>query len=134
MDSEFLRIGQAAGLLGVSVDSLRRWEADGRIAVQRSPGGQRVVAFSEIRRLLGQRRAPRPAIAAQSARNQFDAVVTEVVCDAAAALVRMQAGPHSLVALITADSVEELGLAPGVEVVASVKATNVVVGLPGPGR
>ncbi|MBW3601587.1 MAG: TOBE domain-containing protein [Actinobacteria bacterium] len=125
-----MRIGAAAVLLGVSVDTLRRWEADGRLATGRSEGGQRVVALGEVRRLLEERRQPPPPIAASSARNHFDAVVTRVVRGTAAATVEMQAGPFRLLALVTAESVDELDLEPGAAVVASVKATNVVVGLP----
>ncbi len=127
---QWLRIGQAAGLLGVSVDTVRRWEEEGRIPVGRSEGGQRIIALDVVRALLAERRPERPAIAASSARNQLEAVVTEVVADRAAATVEMQAGPYRLVALVTAESVTELGLAPGRRVIASVKATNLVVGLP----
>lgn len=128
--SEGLRIGQAAALLGVSVDTLRRWEDEGRITVGRSPGGQRIVDVQELRRLIADRHTPQTPILRSSARNQMDAVVTDVVSDLAAASVEMQAGPFRLVALMTAESVRELELAPGTRVVASVKATNVVVGLP----
>ncbi|MGH8902459.1 MAG: TOBE domain-containing protein [Egibacteraceae bacterium] len=127
---EALRIGQAAALLGVSVDTLRRWEADGRVRLERSGGGQRVVPLVEVRRLLDERRSPQIPITAQSARNQLEAVVTRVVKGVAAATVEMQAGPYRLVALTTAESAEELALTPGRRVVASVKATSVVVGVP----
>jgi molybdopterin-binding protein len=130
MDEEGLRIGQAAGLLGVSIDTLRRWESDGTVRLERSAGGQRLVPLDEVRRLLAARRAEQPTIAASSARNQLAAIVTEVTEGTAAATVEMQTGPHRLVALTTAESVAELGLAAGSHVVASVKATNVVVGLP----
>ena len=126
-----LRVGQAATLLGVSVDTVRRWEAAGELTLARTRGGQRLVPLAEVRRLLAERRQPPPVVRASSARNQLDAVVVDVVRDRAAATVEMQAGPYRLLALVTAESVDELGLAPGVEVVASVKATNVVVGLPG---
>ena len=79
---------------------------------------------------LAERTRPQRPIRASSARNQLDAVVTNVVAGTAAATVEMQAGPFRLVALTTAESVDELGLEPGVTVVASVKATNVVVALP----
>jgi molybdopterin-binding protein len=125
-----LRIGQAAALLGVSVDTLRRWEDEGRIELLRSEGGQRLVPLPEVQRLLGERRTPSRVIAASSARNQLDAIVTRVVSGAAAATVEMQAGPYRLVALTTAESVDELALEAGTRVVASVKATNVIVGLP----
>lgn len=132
MSDEHLRIGQAGALLGVSVDTLRRWARQGRLRVERSEGGQRVVPLAEVRRLLAERRGRQPTITAQSARNRFDAVVTDVVRGTAAATVEMQAGPFRMLALVTAESVDELGLAPGTAVVASVKATNVVVGLPEP--
>ncbi len=130
MTEEGLRIGQAAALLGVSVDTLRRWEDEGRIDLSRTEGGQRLVPLSEVQRLLGERRAPSRVIAASSARNQLDAMVTRVVRGEAAATVEMQAGPYRLVALTTAESADELGLTAGTRVVASVKATSVVVGLP----
>lgn len=130
MDTEELRIGQAAGLLGVSVDTIRRWEEEGRIQTVRSEGGQRLVPLAEVRRLLDERRPAPVPVARSSARNQMEAVVTAVVSDRAAATVEMQAGPFRLVALTTAESVAELDLRPGTSVLASVKATNVVVGLP----
>lgn len=130
MDTDELRIGQAATLLGVSVDTLRRWEEDGTLETVRSSGGQRLVPLAEVRRLLGERRADPVPVKRSSARNQMAAVVTAVVSDRAAATVEMQAGPFRLVALTTAESIHDLGLAPGVEVIASVKATNVVIGLP----
>lgn len=130
MEDDELRIGQAATLLGVSVDTLRRWEEEGRITLVRSEGGQRLVPLDQVLRLLTDRRQPQRAVTVSSARNQFAAVVTQVVKGAAAATIEMQAGAHRLVALTTAESVEELGLEPGTAVIASVKATNVVVGLP----
>ena len=116
-----LRIGQAAELLGVSVDTMRRWAEDGVL-----------VAAAELRRLLDARRksASQTPIAAQSARNRFPGVVTRVEVDRVAAIVEVQAGPHRLVSLITAESVRELKLAPGVQVIAVVKATNVMIDLP----
>ncbi len=129
-ETDALRIGQAATLLGVSVDTLRRWEEQARIRVERSPGGQRLVPLAEVQRLLADRRGQQHPIEASSARNQFDAVVVDVVRGTAAATVEMRAGPFRLVALTTAESVEELGLESGMRVVASVKATSVTVGLP----
>lgn len=128
--ADALRIGQAAALLGVSVDTLRRWEADGQLEVDRSDGGQRLVPMTEVRRLLDERPRTRHKIAQTSARNQLEAIVTEVVADRAAATVEMQAGPYRLMALTTAESVRELDLAPGTRVVATIKATNVTVALP----
>lgn len=130
MDTQTLRIGQAAALLGVSVDTLRRWEEEGEIELSRSEGGQRLVSIDELRRLLVDRRPDPVPVARSSARNQFEAIVVAVVADRAAATVEMQAGPFRLVALTTAESVTDLDLKPGTPVLASVKATNVVVGLP----
>lgn len=120
-----IRVGEAADLLGVSVDTLRRWTASGRLRVRRSAGGQRLVALAEVRRLEAERRQ-KPAVA-QSARNRFEGVVTRVEKDRVAAVVEVQAGPHRLVSLMTAEAAEELALQPGIAVVCVVKATNVVV-------
>jgi molybdopterin-binding protein len=130
---EVLRVGQAAAVLGVSVDTIRRWDEDGTIEVQRSDGGQRLVPVAEIQRILAARGGvpSQPPIIASSARNQMPGIVTAVTADAAAAAVEVQAGPFRLVSLMTAESVRELGLVPGSEVVASVKSTNVVIGVPG---
>ncbi len=130
MGEEGLRIGQAAALLGISVDTLRRWEDDGRVTLDRTPGGQRLVSVSQVQRLLTDRRRSARVITASSARNQLDAIVTKVVRGEAAATVEMQAGPYRLVALTTAESVDELELDAGTHVVASVKANSVVVSLP----
>jgi molybdopterin-binding protein len=130
VSTEGLRIGQAAALLRVSVDTLRRWEHEGRVTLERTAGGQRLMPLAEVHRLLEERRAPQLTTIASSARNQLEAVVTKVVRDAAAATVEMQAGPYRLVALTTAESVDDLDLRVGTRVVASVKATNVVVGVP----
>jgi molybdopterin-binding protein len=127
-----LRIGQAAEVLGVSVDTIRRWAADRTLRTTRTDGGQRLVSASEVRRMLDTRRkaAPQRTIVAQSARNRFPGVVTKVVTDRVAATVEVQAGPHRLVSLLTAEAVRELKLAPGVQVIAVVKATNVMIDLP----
>lgn len=129
-DDVTLRIGQAAAVLGVSVDTLRRWEEEGRLLVARSAGGQRLVPMDEVRRLLDERPRSPQRLAATSARNQLEAIVTDVVTGTAAATVEMQAGPYRLLALTTAESARELGLAPGTAVVASIKATSVMVSLP----
>ena len=127
-----LRIGQAAELLGVGVDTLRRWESDGRLTTVRTSGGQRVVAIAEVSRLLAERRkttADRP-IVAQSARNRFAGVVTRIDRDAVVAVVEVLAGPHRLVSLMTAEAVDELGLEVGDEAICVVKATQVIVEIP----
>ena len=127
-----LRVGQAAEMLQVSVETLRRWETDGRLRVERSDGGQRLIDIEEVARLLGERRKAstnRP-IVAQSARNRFAGIVTRVERDGVAAVVEVMAGPHRLVSLITAEAVEELDIKVGDEAVCIVKATNVIVEIP----
>jgi molybdopterin-binding protein len=129
MSTPTIRIGQAAELLGVGVETLRRWELEGRLATTRTEGGQRRVAIAEITRLLTERRRStqdRP-IVAQSARNRFAGIVTRIERDRVAAVVEVIAGPHRLVSLMTAEAVEELELKAGDEVVCVVKATNVIV-------
>ena len=124
-----LRIGAAAEVLGISVDTLRRWAATGDVKVRRSAGGQRLIALEEVRRLRAERQKDgrdRP-IVAQSARNRFAGIVIRVEKDRVAAVVEVQAGPHRLVSLMTAEAAQELGLRPGVAVVCAVKSTNVVV-------
>ena len=130
-----VRVGEAADLLGVSVDTLRRWTAAGRLRVRRSAGDQRLVALSDIRHLQTELRQKRPRpIVAQSARNQFPGVVTKVEKDRVAAVVEVQAGPHRLVSLITAEAANDLGLRPGIEVVCVVKSTNVGIEIAQPAR
>jgi molybdopterin-binding protein len=127
-----IRVGQAAEMLGVSVDTLRRWESAGRVRMHRSEGGQRVVEVSEVTRLLDERRraaTDRP-IVAQSARNRFAGIITRIERDRVAAVVEVIAGPHRLVSLMTAEAVDELGLEVGQEAVCVVKATNVIVEVP----
>ena len=132
--SSSLRIGQAAELLGVGVDTLRRWEAAGRLVSERTAGRQRRVPIAEVSRLLAERRAQpsrsRPSVAA-SARNRFPGVVARVERDGVAAVVEVLSGPHRLVSLMTAEAVDELGLAVGDEVVCTAKATQITVEIPG---
>lgn len=126
-----IRVGQAAEMLGVTVDTLRRWEADGRLHTTRSEGGQRQIQLSEVTRLLAERRqtADRP-IVAQSARNRFAGIVTRIERDRVVAVVEVLAGPHRVVSLMTAEAVDELQLKVGDEAVCVVKATNVIVEIP----
>jgi molybdopterin-binding protein len=130
--STTLRVGQAAEMLGVSIETLRRWGDDGTIRLERSSGGQRVVAIAEVSRLLEERRrlkVDRP-IVAQSARNRFPGVVTRVERDGVAAVVEVMAGQHRIVSLLTAESVIDLDIKVGDEVVCVVKSTNVIVEIP----
>ncbi|MBI2775880.1 MAG: MerR family DNA-binding transcriptional regulator [Chloroflexi bacterium] len=127
-----IRVGQAAEMLGVSVETLRRWEAEGRLAMERSDGGQRLVAIGEVARLLAERRkasTDRP-IVAQSARNRFAGIVTRIERDRVAAVVEVIAGPHRLVSLMTAEAIDDLDLRVGDEAICIVKATNVIVEVP----
>ena len=127
-----LRVGQAAEMLGVSVETLRRWETEGRVRMERSDGGQRLIGIDEVSRILDERRqaaTDRP-IVAQSARNRFAGVITRIEADRVAAVVEIIAGPHRLVSLMTAEAVRELGLKVGDEAVAVVKSTNVIVEIP----
>ena len=130
------KIGEAAQLLGVSVDSVRRLADSGRLPTIRSAGGQRVVDGRALARFMAKAPADSKAepIVGRSARNQFPGIVTRVVKDRVAAQVEIQAGPHRLVSLITREAVDELGLAPGVRAIAVVKATNVIIELPRAGR
>jgi molybdopterin-binding protein len=127
-----VRIGEAAEMLGVSVDTLRRWERENQLRTVRTAGGQRSIPLAEVTRLLAERRrtAPDRPIVAQSARNRFAGVVTRIEKDRVAAVVEVQAGSHRLVSLMTAEAIEELGLKVGDEAVCVVKATAVVVEVP----
>jgi molybdopterin-binding protein len=121
------RIGEAAKLVGVRVETLRRWERDGDLRTTRTAGGQREVPAEEVARLLAERRAAGRAPAHTSRRNAFPGVITKVTKDKVSALVEIQAGPHRVVSLITREAADELGLKPGMEATATVKATSVMV-------
>ncbi len=118
-----IRIGQAAAILGVSVDTLRRWERDGRVAFERSAGGQRTLDAGQLRALMAER-APKTGV---SARNQLEGTVVSVQTDGLMGRVELACGPYRVVSIITAEAVEELALRPGDTATAVVKATNVEV-------
>jgi molybdopterin-binding protein len=123
------RIREAAGLLGVSDDSLRRWAESGRVTSVDAAGRQ-VIDGAELARFAEKNAAPVPAagsIAHESARNRFVGLVTRVLRDTVMAQVEMQCGPYRVVSLMSREAADELGLEPGVTAVASVKSTNVVV-------
>ena len=123
MPREYYSVGEAAKTLGISVDTLRRWDRKGRIRVERDEGNRRIVPASEIDRLRGE-----PGSAHLSARNRFNGVVTDVKVDGLIAQVEMVVSdPVRLVALVTRDAVEELGLRPGMSATAIVKSTSVLV-------
>jgi molybdopterin-binding protein len=119
-------LGDAAKTLGVSVDTLRRWDRAGKLETVRDARNRRLVPAREIARL-----SPRPvraqAGAPLSARNRFAGVVRSVEVDGVMALVEIEAGPFRVVSAVTRDAVEELGLAEGVAATATVKATSVMV-------
>ncbi len=126
-----VRTGAAADLLGVSVDTVRRWCDDGRLRTRRGDGGHRLIDGPDLARLLVEH-APEPdhaPVVARSARNRFTGLVTRVVSDKVMAQVELQCGPHRMVSLMSREAADELGLAPGVVATASVKSTNVVVEL-----
>lgn len=126
-----LRIGQAADLLRVSPDTVRRLVDAGHIKTARSAGGQRQIDGAALARYMAALpRADPPQVVSESARNRFTGIITRVIKDGVAAQIEMQAGPHRIVSLITRESADELGLKPGLIAVASVKATNVVIELP----
>ena len=131
MDDRGYRIGEAAETLGVRIETLRRWERDGKLKTTRTSGGQRRVPPSEVARLIAERRPDRPA-SAVSRRNAFEGVVTKLTEDGVAAVVEIQAGPHRVVSLITREAADELGLRPGMRAVATVKATSVMIEVPLP--
>ena len=126
------RMGEAADLLGVSSDTLRRWADAGRIGATRTSGGHRLIdgaALAELAvELARDQKAPR--IAREAVRNHFLGLVTEVAKDGVMAQVKLQAGPYQVVSLISREAADELGLVPGMLAVAAVKATNVVIELP----
>ena len=121
-----LSLGDAARAIGVSVDTLRRWDREGKLTTVRDKRNHRRVTAKEVDRLS---RSPRRHEAGDglSARNRFPGVVTSVEVDGVMALVEIQAGPFRVTAAVTRDAVEELGLAPGVPATAAVKATSVMV-------
>lgn len=125
-------MGEAAELLGVSADTLRRWVNQGRIPATRTAGGRRVVAGTDLARLAtSMAEGPEPrAVTSESARNRFTGIVTKVTKDKVMAQVDIQAGPFRVVSLMSREAADQLELAPGRLAVASVKATNVVVELP----
>jgi molybdopterin-binding protein len=121
-----LTLGEAAKALGVSVDTLRRWDREGKIRTVRDGRNHRRVARSEVERLSSHpgRHAAGDRL---SARNRFPGVVTSVEVDGVMALVEIEAGPHRITAAITRDAVEELGLVEGTRATAAVKATSVMI-------
>ncbi|MGI9034314.1 MAG: TOBE domain-containing protein [Acidimicrobiales bacterium] len=126
-------VGEAAELLGVSTDTVRRWVDSGQLPEARTEGGRRRVDGAALARFAADRApAPTSLPVAESARNHFPGLVTKVAKDKVMAQVDIQSGPYRVVSLMSREAVDELGLVPGMMVVASVKSTNVVVEVPRP--
>jgi molybdopterin-binding protein len=121
-----LSLGEAAKALGVSADTLRRWERAGKLRATRDAANRRRVPRSEVERLAARPERHR-AGDTLSARNRFPGVVKSIETDGVMAIVEIEAGPHLITAAVTRDAVDELGLAPGVPATAAVKATSVMV-------
>jgi molybdopterin-binding protein len=121
-----LTIGEAAAELGVSADTIRRWDRAGRIKTSRDRRNHRRVSRKEIERLRGTPDRHRTGDTF-SARNRFQGVIRSVEVAGVMALVEIEAGPHRVTAAITRDSVDEMQLAEGVKATATVKATSVMV-------
>src|SRR5688500_12228509 len=123
---EGLLLGEAARVIGVSPDTLRRWERTGKFTTSRDRANRRRVAQAEIERLSARPTRHR-AGDALSARNRFAGRVRSVEVDGVMAIVEIEAGPHLVTAAVTRDAVEELGLAAGSPATATVKATSVMI-------
>ena len=121
-----LTLGRAAKAIGVSADTLRRWDRAGKLRTIRDERNRRLVPAEEVERLSSHPRRHTTGHAL-SARNRFAGVVRSVEVDGVMALVEIEAGPFLVTAAVTRDSVEELDLAPGVRATATVKATSVMV-------
>ena len=127
-----LRISEAATLLGVSDDTVRRMVDSGRLPAAKDSSGRLAVAGADLAAIAQEIAAPAPvgSVADESARNRMRGIVTRVLKDTVMAQVEMQAGPFRIVSLMSAEAVDELGLEVGSVAVASIKSTHVIVGVP----
>ena len=127
------RIAQAANLLGVSDDTVRRWIDSGSLAAFKDESGRKVIAGEALAAFASDQAAPPPDPlgVASSARNRFVGLVTKVTADQVMSEVQMQCGPFTVVSLMSTESARQLGLEPGVLAVAVIKATNVIIETPG---
>lgn len=128
-----MRVAEAAELLAVSRDTVRRWIDAGRLTATKGEAGVTVVEGTDLAR-VAQEVAQPPTVGPvhdESARNRMRGVVTEVRRDGIMAQVSLQAGPFRVVSLMSREAADDLGLEPGVVAVASIKSTNVVIGTPG---
>ncbi|WP_372733913.1 molybdopterin-binding protein [Nocardioides sp.] len=119
----YLRIGEVASAVGVSVDTLRRWEAEGKVSFARK-GNQRVLPAEQLAPLLASLRG---SSGTSSARNRFSGIVVDVKRDSVMAQVELACGDHRVVSLMSREACDELGLEVGKAAVAVVKATTVIV-------
>ncbi len=124
------RIGDAAQLLGVSADTVRRWTDSGRLPAGRDDHGHRVIAGADLAAFARSLTSDDEERAVSSARNRFVGIVTAVTRDAVMAQVEIQAGPFRVVSLMSREAVDDLGLEVGAVATAVVKSTNVIVELP----
>jgi molybdopterin-binding protein len=122
-DRQLVPAAEAARRIGISLDTLRRWDRDGRIATERDSSNRRLVAVDEIERVCGAESGHHEL----SARNRFRGIVREVKVEGLLAQVELEAGPFRVVAVVTSEAVEELGLEPGVTATALVKSTSVML-------
>jgi len=124
------RISEAAALLGVSPDTVRRWVDSGRLAAHRDEHGHRVLKGVDLAAFARAQTATDTGTGHSSARNRIRGIVTEVIKDSVMAQVEIAAGPYRVVSLMSRQAADELGLEPGVVAVAVIKSTNVVVEVP----
>lgn len=129
MSNGEFRVSEAAALLGVSDDTIRRWAGEGKLTLKSGSGGVKTVSGRELAALAAAAAAEPEGREAYSARNRMRGLVTAVKADGVMAQVDIQAGPFRLVSLISNEAARELGLEPGRAVIATVKATNVGVEL-----
>ncbi|MDT0457942.1 TOBE domain-containing protein [Streptomyces sp. DSM 41527] len=121
-------IGQAAGLLGVSAETVRRWADGGQLRMDRDGAGNRVIDGVSLAAFAKERAAGLHPVSGEvltSVRNSFAGIVTKVTLDEVIAQVEIQSGPHRLVSVVSREAVEELGIEVGVRATARVKSTNV---------
>lgn len=122
----YVTLGEAAKLLEVSPDTLRRWDRDGKLKTKRDERNRRLVSIKEVRRLGAPPERHRTGDEL-SVRNRFPGIVRSIEIDGVVGIVEIEAGPHRISAVITRDAIEELGLVEGAEATALVKATSVMV-------
>lgn len=124
------RISEAAELLGVSADTVRRWADSGRLHAERDEHGHRIVAGADLAAYLAANGRTDDGTTTSSARNRFHGLVTGIKKDTVMAQVEIQAGPHRVVSLLSREALDDLGLAIGDVAVAVVKSTTVIIETP----